>query len=436
MTPIQKLLSLIIPVKRKSDYNRRFDPPSNNEPDIDAVSNAITSAESGNMRPFVQLVKQMLSADGHIQTETAKRKLALLGDPMTMLPASKSAVDVAAAKYCKAWADDYSGFTDAMLWALDGQVWPQSTSEKHFVPGTNGRRFDLELSPVDPALWDYTEGDFRIQDVAGDGSPTGSATLPDPAQYWTYRGHLSTLSDQRGGPARPLLFLHFMSHCSWHWWGRFLERFGAPFMVGKVDNMDSDETDRLEAAFSQATRVFGVVVSRNTELELLEGKATDGSRAYEASMQWCQREKSKIILGQYGTTEGVASGLNGDTASKLDKVRGEFRAWDNFRLGASLRSNVLRQFMRVNGIPGSPPTPFWGDIGADQNAVAGDLLVNLAKIGILPAEGAVETLSQAVGIPLRWAPADSPRTDRGELDAEIIRQMSADPFPWTLLRRN
>lgn len=434
MNPLKSLLSLLIPMSRKSRYNRRFDPASNAEPDIDAVTAAVTSAEGGNIRPLVNLVKQMFAADGHIQTEFAKRKLALLGDPMGFRPASKSAADIAAADWCKKWADDYEGFTDAMLWALDGTLWPQATQEKSFRPGTNGRRFDLNLDPVDPALWDYVEGDLRIQEVGPDGCPTGNAIVPDPARYWTHRGHLSTLADQRGGPARPLLFWHFFSHCSWHWWGRFLERFGAPFMVGKVDNMDSDETDRLEAAFSQATRVFGVVVSRNTEIDLLEGKASDGSRAYEAALNLCQREKSKIILGQYGTTEGAKSSLNGDTASTLDKVRGEFRAWDNFRLGTGLRAHVLRPLLYVNGIPGAAPTAYWGDLGADSNEVAGDLLVSLAKIGILPAEDALDTLEQSVGLRLRWA-APTPPPSR-DITAELSRQLSADPFPWSGLLRN
>lgn len=436
MTPFRKLLSLIIPMgPAKSRYNRRFDTPSNSEPDIDSVTTAIASAEAGNIRPLVMLAKTMFATDGHIQTEFAKRKLALLGDPLGFRPASKSPADTYAADWCKRWADDYDAFTDACLWALDGTLWPQATTEKAFCPGTNGRRYDLHLTPVDPALWDYVEGTFRIIDTAPDGSPTGNATCPDPARYWTHRGHLSTLADQRGGPVRPLLFWHFFSHCSWTWWGRFLERFGAPFMVGKVDNMDSDETDRLEAAFSQATRVFGVVVSRNTEIDLLEGKATDGSRAYESALNLCQREKSKIILGQYGTTEGAKSSLNGDTAGVLDKVRGEFRAWDSFRLGTGLRSHVLRQHMAVNGIPGSPPLPYWGDLGADSNEIAGDLLVNLSKIGILPADDALDTLSQSVGIPLRWAPADIPRPPRDPA-AEISRQLAADPFPWAGLLRN
>lgn len=442
MTPFQKLLSLVIPFKRQSRFDRRYDPPSNTEPDIDAVTNAITSAESGNFLPFSRLVKKMIADDGHIQTEIAKRKLALLGDPLTFRKASKAPEDVAAAEFCKKWADDYGDFTDAMLWALDGLVWPVVFTEKVFAPGTNGRRFDLALEPVDPALLDYTEGCVKLQETR-DGMPTGSIFKPDPAQYWAYRGHLSTLADQRGGPARPLLFWHFMSHCSYNWWGRFLERFGAPFLVGRVDNMDSDESYKLEDAFRQATRLFGVVVSKQTEIELKEARVADGGQAYEANHRLCQEEKSKIILGQYGTTQAVSSGLNGDTAGTLGKVRGDFRAWDGFRLGSSLRSHVLRQLLHHNGVPGSPPLPMWGDLGAEGNDVAADLLVKLFQIGILPAESALEPLSQAAGVELRWAdrpatgPAGDPRMRRGGTAGGFQEghALSADdPFLLDLLR--
>jgi phage gp29-like protein len=433
MTPIQKLLSLIIPFKRQSKYDRRYDPPSNTEPDIDAVTTAITAAECGNFLPFSQIVKKMLSDDGHIQTEVAKRKLALLGDPLTMRPASKKPVDVAAAEECKRWSDDYSSFTDAMLWALDGVIWPNATSEKVFEPGTGGRRFDLALEPVDPALFDYSDGCFKLQKTV-EGAPTGDIFAPDPARYWTYRGHLSTLADQRGGPARPLLFWHFMSHCSYNWWGRFLERFGAPFLVGKVDNMDSDEVYKLEDAFRQATRLFGVVVSRGTEIELMEARVADGGRAYEANHRLCQEEKSKIILGQYGTTQAVSSGLNGDTAGTLGKVRGDFRDWDSFRLGSSLRAHVLRQFMQVNAIPGSPPLPIWGDVSG-ENTVNGELLVQLAQIGILPGEDALDAISQGAGVSLRWAEG-GPRDLRG--GAAGFQEQHAlaadDPFLLRLMR--
>src|SRR5436190_6601115 len=157
------LLSLLIPMKRKSRYDRRLDPPSDLEPDIDAVCAAVTSAESGNFQPYAKLVKQMMAHDGHIQTEMAKRKLALLGDPLTFRPASKKPDDVAAAEKCNKWADDYSGFTDALIWTLDGCVWPNATAEKVFSTGTEGRRFDLKLEPVDPALFDYRDGCFKLQ---------------------------------------------------------------------------------------------------------------------------------------------------------------------------------------------------------------------------------------------------------------------------------
>lgn len=432
MTRIQKLLSLFIPVERRASYNPRFDRPSAAAPDVNLIANAIRSLESGHFQPFADVVKDMLT-DDHVLTELSKRKLALLGDPFAFRPASQKPADVQAAKWCQQWVDDYAGWTDAMLWLLDGVVWPQVTMERQYKPGTNGRRFDLSLHPVDPALFDYTEGHLRIQDVAPDGSPTGCAKVPDPAQFFTYRGHLSTLADQRGVPAKGLLFWRLMRTCGAEWWGRFLERLGAPFMVGKVSNMDSDETDKLEAAFQQATRLFGVVVSRDTEIEVIEAKATDGSRAYEAALNICNQQISKILLGQYASTDGVSSGLNGDTASKLDKVRGEYRAWDNFRLGTSLRSLVIAPHMRINGIAGSPPTPFWGDLGADQNQVAGDFLESLSKIGIIPAEDAIDALSETAGIPLRWA-AELPRTPRDNFAGEIPRQLSAfpDPFPFWL----
>ena len=103
-----QFLSLIIPTKKRNVYRPQFDDRSNLDPDIDTVVSAVQSCEGGNWRPFCMMVKQMMT-DGHIMTELSKRKLAVLGDPLSFKPASKAAVDVAAGSTLLAQALGFLG---------------------------------------------------------------------------------------------------------------------------------------------------------------------------------------------------------------------------------------------------------------------------------------------------------------------------------------
>jgi phage gp29-like protein len=405
----RRLAELILPMKPRTRFNQRHATRTNFDTSIDDVFNAVSAAENGDFNGMVALGTQMLASDGHVRTEFAKRKLAVMGDALSIVPYDKSvAEDVVAARAVQQWVERCDDWPEAVKALLEACFWPVAVVEKVFKENCNGMRFDLVgLKRVDPNLFDYQEGRLRIKDTSEDGTIMGSAHEPDPARYVVHRGDPLCLPDQRGGLIRPLLFWHFLKEKDWGWWGQFLERFGAPFMVGRVDSEDEDGKSTLEDAFGRAAKLFGVVVSKDTELELKEANTTGGGDAFERLHRTACEEISKIILGQFGTTQGAPAGLNSNTAEVLDSVRGDFKAFDATQLGETSRREIFRQFLHVNAIPGRPPRALWGDTSSQDNETFAKRLVLYRRAGLRLTDASIQQVSERENVTFAWEASSS-----------------------------
>jgi phage gp29-like protein len=404
-----KLLSLLLPTQPQRSLDPRQLRPRQHDVTVDDALSAISAAESGDFGPIVTLGMQMVADDGHVRTEFAKRKLAVLGAQFQTHAWDKSnAEDVAAERAIRVWIEECDDWDDCLKSLLEGFFWPVAICEKVFVPSTRpDRRFDLVgLRRVDPALFNFTIGELRIDTIDPHGNRTGLHHFPDPAQYIIHRGDPLCLPDTRGGLLRPLLFWWFLKTKDWEWWGQFLERFGAPFLVGRYDAEDSASQFELEQAFSRASRLFGIVVSRDTEIEMVQAQTTQGAAAFEALHRTANEEISKVILGQFGTSQGTSGGgLNSNTASVLDGVRQDYQMFDAVQLSNTVRRQIFRQYLRVNGIPGRAPRAVWGDTSGDDNAALAQRLVSYRQAGLRLTDAAIEDVSRREAIQFQW---DSP----------------------------
>lgn len=291
---------------------------------------------------------------------------------------------------------DVPGFLPACSHLLDSTLYPVAVVEKVYRPSLQaGLRYELaELVPVPHRLLDFTEGCLKIWDSSQDGQRLGSKHDADPGKYIIHRGHLLSSPDNWGGPMRSLVFWWLLSVMDRDWWGRFLERFGAPFIVAKYDQADDDTRQKLEIAMSLASRLFGVVVSRQTEVELLQAAASQSGDAFEKFHTVCNREKSKLVLGQILSSDAESTGLGSGVAKGHQDVRNDIRQFDGTMLGATLRDQLVKQFMRINGIPGRAPRIVWS---SDRIEIDGQLLSSLSSAGLELTDSAINVISDRLG---------------------------------------
>jgi hypothetical protein len=267
-------------------------------------------------------------------------------------------------------------------------------------------RYELaELVPVPHELLDFRNGRLQIRCTGADGRPTSEVVDLDPARYIVHRGHTLTMPDSWGGPLRSLVFWWLLGTMSREWWSRFLDKYGMPFLVGKYDQADDASRTIMERAFSLATKLGGLVVSRETEVEIKQAAASDAGDAFEKFHRISNEEISKLILGQTLSSDAKGNGLSDGGASDQGEIRQDKRRFDARRLGATFTFQLFEQILRINGIPGRAPMAMWGAVSVAEMKAYADVIQSLRQGGLRVGDSALEVLSDLMGMAIERDPA-------------------------------
>jgi phage gp29-like protein len=419
----------LLPLKRVTVVNNHYEPPAiAQRMDADRIAAIFRAAEAGDTRDYFALIRDIVAGDGYVQNLIATRKLAVLGDVLSIQPGDKTrAEDADTAAMIRGMIDAYDAqspagavefeqFTpwlNALAALMDGHLYPVSVTEKVWRPALRpGVRFELQaLVPVPHHLLDYTTGRLMILDVDESGAPLGTRHAPDPERYIVHRGHLLSLPDNWGGPIRSVAMWWLLTNLSRTWWARFLEHYGSPFAVGKADDDDGQRV--LRRAFAMFRRLGGLVVSKNTEIELMQAAAQQSGEAFKTFRDVGRREIAIAILGQSGTVEGTPGKLGSEKAQEL--VRQDFRAWDAVALARTLKGQLFAQAVRINAARGAVPKVQFGSVSPDEKKVLGELLKSLKDGGLEPTDDALIAISEELGMQVRRVAAVAPPNLGGPL---------------------
>lgn len=372
----------------------------------DRLVEILNAAENGDTRELFALYRDVV-CDSHIQAEFSKRKAAILGDPISLIPyESENPNDEAAKTLCQPIVTSQT-FRDAFSHLLNSTLWPLSVVEKVYAPSGSG--FVLgELVPVHYQLLDFTKGPLYIYDVDETGRPLSTSHPADPDRYIIHRAHLMPIPDRWGGPMRSLLFWWMLRSMSRQWWGNFLERFGIPFLKGKYK--DAEGRAVLERAFASACRLGAIVVSQGTEAEIVQAAKGDSSASYEQFIELCNREISKLILGQTLSSTATPTGIGGGATPLQAEVRDDLRKLDAASLAQTVQSQLFSQYLAINNQRGRSPQILFGSDSASETATLFATVKGLSEAGFEPDDDGLANISKRVGFAVRRkaTPAPSP----------------------------
>lgn len=407
---LETYLRSLVPVRSVTRYNALAE-QSYQAASLDAAGlhTALRSAEGGDVRQLFAIYRDTILSDNHVQTEFSKRKLAVLGDTMSVLPLDKkNADDTAAADFIRGQIEDLSGWTKALAHLQDSILWPVSVVEKVYRP--TGGSFVLDsLVPVPHELLDFSSGRLRILPTDERGWPRYNAGEdPDPRRYIIHRNHLLSTPDHWGGPMRSILFWWLLGAMDRDWWARFLDRYGSPFLVGKYDSNDDASRSVLERAFSAAVRIGGLVVTRDTNVEIQQAAAGASGDAFEKFYTISRREISKLIVGQTLSSEAQSTGLGSGVANTQAGVRDDYRQFDAKTIAETLRDQLFRQICDINGLRGGVPRLSWGGVSVAESKATGDLLESLSRAGLRIADEGLPQISDKLGLPIERAEGAAP----------------------------
>lgn len=367
----------------------------------DRLMSIVQQAESGDTRELFALYRDIIASDSQIQSEFAKRKSAVLGDVLNLVPWDKKLPeDVRAKDICLAVLDA-KPFGTLIEWLLNATLFPVAVAEKVYTPSAGGFKLSA-IVPVHYQLLDYSSGFLRIYDTDETGRPRSSSHAPDPERYIVHRGALMPVPDQWGGPMRALLVWWLLRTMSRQWWANFLERFGMPFLIGKYKAGDENGRSVLVNAFQMAVRLGALVISDKTSAELKQAAAGDSSNAHERFIELCNREISKLIVGQTLSGQASPTGeLGGGTAALQGEVRDDLRKMDAKLLAVTIRSGLLEQYTRINGCTGATPLLSFGSDSTSELRAMTDLIKSLGEAGFEPDDDGMAAYSERLGFGLR-----------------------------------
>lgn len=387
-----------------------YRPSFNQSLDVDFVQSCILTALQGDMTPLLGLYRDVEAADSVIQSAISTRKLAVTANGWNVVKAPNSGtVGARSTALVSAMLDRSSSFKDSCDWLLHGCIWPVSIVERRWVPGGTGFSHP-EFRPVPLELYDYRTRVLRIRDTDEKGNLLATSHAPDSTRYIQHRGHMLMAPDHWGGPMRALLFWSLFGTQGREWWARFLERFGSPFLVGTFDKNDDESRMNLERAFQEATRLFGLVTTRETQVAIHEvANSANSGQAFAQFWETAKAEKLLLILGQTLSGQAQSTGLGSGVANLQSSVRQDVRLSDSAKLTATVQRYVVKPFMELNDIPGPAPFVVFGGLDPEMLMATGNALQQIDKAGLEVTDQSVQVLSRRIGLELqRKSPPPAP----------------------------
>ncbi|MEI8064535.1 MAG: DUF935 family protein [Verrucomicrobiota bacterium] len=475
-----------VPGRQTKFLSPRYEPSNiTTNADVQAVQNAIRSAESGDVQEYYRFLRDVLLSDDHIQSCFNTRKLALLAQPLAILPEDKNnADDAALAKALTQAKNDCENWTAGMLALMDSNgFWPVSVVERLYKtagepkPGTPRLQYTLrKFVPVNPQLhcfqWAYLMGGvglgtasaIQLSQMAGkpgglgteDNSPykidierwepyfklwpidnsgriiydVTNASYLDPQRHIVHRGHLmQTFRDNWGGPGRAILMWWLFRNLGREWFARGMERVGTPFPVGYTDANDPAAVALLHAAFDLSKKIGGIVVDESSRIELKEAMVQGMAQGYETFYNMCNEAISFHITGIRKSES--PGGLNAGQSNFAGAVREDVRMMDNMMLSETCVRQIAIPFRDINGLKGMVKYVWGGLSDADASTFA-TTLKTMNEAGYEPTPESVATINERTGIswqrqakPVPVDPKSEIGNRKSETDAEEIKPLAA-----------
>jgi len=467
-----------IPTRLVNWLGPRFEPQNiSATATMSAVQTAIRQAENGDPTSLFRFYRDALLGDDHIAAEFDKRKLAVLGQPLSILPEDKeNPDDVLAATACLRAMKDCENWDDGLKALINSALWPVAIVENIYRAAdtiplklANGGGAQLQytlkrLEPVNPMLFCYRHAYFTGGVGLGSSTPEQQAGLGklnpanpynidltswepflrlwpidetgriiydasrasqlDPSRHIVHRGHLLTEQrDNWGGPFRSILPWWLLRGLGRDWFARFMERYGSPFPVGKTNAEDEQAVALLQSAFASSVKIGGLVIDQNDYVELKEASVQGGADGHRNFHEVCNAAISRRIVGQDLSASAKGTGLGSGVANLQANVREDIRVFDQKSLAGTLERQLFANFLRFNGLYGRVQC-VWGGLSDEDAATFASLLKTLSDAGWEPTDEAVPTLQERFGISVQRKAAPQLNAEFGMRNSEL-QAMSA-----------
>lgn len=356
------------------------------------LASLLLDAENGDAVAYLELAEEMEEKDLHYRSVLSTRKLQVSGLPVNVEAATDAAEDVKAADLVRDWLN--SGvLSEALLDVLDAIGKGFSACE--IIWDTEGRRwYPSAIVWRDPRWFVFDRADGKTLHLRG----SGGEPIQLASYKYIYHVHRSKSGlPVRGGLARPATWAYLFKNFGVKSWVQFAEVYGFPFRLG---THNANATDEQKRTLLRAVRDIGqdaaAIIPEGMNIKFESGATRSDSGLFQGMADYFDRQVSKLVLGQTGTTD---VGQHVGTANAHEKVREDIEQADAAQLAATLQRDLVRPLVDLNFGPRAayPKLTIARPDIEDVNA----LVENVVKLVAAGATGIVElsVLRDKLGVP-------------------------------------
>uniref|UniRef100_A0A7C2GFW9 DUF935 family protein n=3 Tax=Thermus TaxID=270 RepID=A0A7C2GFW9_9DEIN len=215
----------------------------------------------------------------------------------------------------------------AVAWEWDGLLWRPA-----------------QFRWVHPGALAYEEAHDRFLLVGERGEAEPFAFGAAIEHRYKARSGLPT----RAGLMRSLAWFYLFKHYALKDWVVFAETYGQPYRIGRYDPAaGEEERRRLEEAVRSLGADAAGVISKDTEIQILEAAKGQGPQVYESLIRLVNREMAQAVLGQT-LTSSEGDGGSYALAKVHERVRIDLLRADARALAKTLREGLFKPFVAFN----------------------------------------------------------------------------------------
>ncbi|MBN8916630.1 MAG: DUF935 domain-containing protein, partial [Rhizobiales bacterium] len=354
------------------------------------LARILREAIDGDPQRYLELAEDMEERDLHYLGVLGIRKRQVAGLEITVNAASDKPRDVEAADLVRDLVQRDT-FQDELVDILDAIGKGFSVTE--IIWETSAKQWRVSrLEWRDPRFFKFDPVDRQTVLLREAGVDVPLA----PAGFITHFAKVKSGLPIRGGLARAAAWSFIFKSFTVKDWAVFCEAYGQPLRLGKYDGgaSERDKEILLEAVASIGSD-YAAIVPQSMAIEFIKADISGSIDLYEKRADWLDRQVSKAVLGQVGTTDAVAGGY---AVGKVhDGVRGDIEAADARQLAATLNRDVARPLCQLNlGPLDLYPTI---RIGRSEDVDVDKLTQNVARLVPLGLKVGMSTMRDKLGLP-------------------------------------
>jgi hypothetical protein len=384
-----------------------------------------------------------------LQAEWAKRKLVITGNPETLIPCDpNSEDDKIACEVIKEMIAHCDNWRVGLTHLLDATLYPLAAAEKIFEPvgSADSARYKYplryrlkEIAPIDPTLLcfklpylpsfaendpskrydpDQWESWLRFYATTTNGMVQYSMQdiyAPDHAQHIIHRGNMLSpvIPPNFGGHMRAVLFPWLLATQGRDWFAMLMQKYGMPIPVAKVNTQQKDTVANMQEALALCSQLGGIVIDSKASLEWGQVAATGAADAHKTFQEWLDSHVSRVVVGQSYSSNPKNTGMGSGAAAQSEEIREDIRQQDTMNLSDTLRRQLFKQYLDINGYRGNPPSIVWGGMRAGEAETYMRMIASASAAKLKPTQRGLDTINRNVGVEMEIdESADNPPLGR------------------------